>query len=199
MKKLFIILAMFATLLMPISIAAPANAGQPGCSSDVQDRAETWSERTVFVSYEGPEPMIPHVREIILTGTVIYYFCPNGNKVNQIKPRDISWCYTLPEGSGVLFDGVKFNAYFFDDNTEVNPPQVKVSDGGVQNCRNQAIANTEQKWLRMPQSPGWKISSWIVLHIGPDDHVQFTAGSAPVRFLHPDEAVDITGWYRTAS
>lgn len=199
MRKIFLALAMIVATLMPVaSISTPASAHVAGCSSHVQYRADTWATDYVYMAVSRwPSP-----RKIRGTGTVVYLFCPNGAGVNKVKPMYINWCYShLTDWQELWFDGMKFNAYIADDNSDSNPPQARLrSDGTVQNCMKQNISAYEKTWLRMDESPFWTVSAWVVFSNMPDQHFDFRRGgfyadgTARHKFFRPYEDPALSGW-----
>lgn len=184
-----LLVMMGITLLNPV---APAYA-VAGCNSNVQDRGEVRAEN-FFTQIESIDPIIPRFMDIRLTANIIYQWCPNGSGTNKLKPKRINWCWTILDNKSIFFDGVKFNAYIFDDNEVVNPQEFKVGDDGtIQNCGLQDIALDREKWLEMPNSPGYTAQFFIVMIGQPDRFRQFE--NPRIKYFHPDNDVVLSGWY----
>lgn len=199
MNKIFMVLVMIMTsLVLVMGPTAPAHAVE-GCHSKVVLKADTWGNN---VSWMYPKrPTVPGMAETRIVGTTAYWYCPNGSRVDKIKPKWVQWCWTWMSDPVWWFDGVKFNGYWADDNTTSNPPGVKVPDDEtIQNCRVQDIDSELERWLKMSQSPAWTISSWIVRHGMPDEHWDMRTNMrdtrSTIKYFHPLEDVNIGRWHR---
>lgn len=191
MRKILLSLLLVVAMLMPVGLStSPAAADTAGCAGRYKLKADNWVKDTYYTNFAS---RLPDTRKIRLVATAGYWFCPNGTGVNKVKVKWVDFCYTHLENRAAIFDGVKFNPYFFDDNTDSNPPTTKVpNDYTVQNCKRYDI--TTEKWLRMSQSPGWTVTSWIVLDLFPDEERVFRWGGSRIKYFHPQDDVSLTGW-----
>lgn len=187
MKRIFVAFALlFAAVVPAFAFTAPANAATTGCSTKV----ETWGRNATFTAIGTFG--LPGEGELRLVGNVVYERCFNGDRVNTIQPKKLNFCYTWVSERWYFpaFDGVKFNAYIWDDNEDTNPPTIKVGDdNSVQNCRTQSV---DSPLLEMDQSPGWSLTSFIVFSGQPDDEYIFKVNGNPWRYFHPDEDLTLS-------
>jgi hypothetical protein len=111
--------------------------------------------------------------------------------------KSISWCWTDYPSKVDNFRGAKFNANFFSDGPDVNTPEYLVADNnGWQNCRVQEIRPSSRKWQLMGDSPGWTVSSWIVLSWQPDWEDTFKYDGNSHKYFHPSKDPNVSKWYR---
>jgi len=191
MKKIIVwLVALCASVCGVQVVTAPASfAGVVGCTGSVQQRAVSWTEKW---GYWDSVPDSPKFVEGNLTATLVYYWCPQAEKVDKVMPLNTTFCWNLTSNanSAYQFDGAKFNAYYADSNTTTNPDQIRVEDDAtVQNCKTQQ--NSPQQWFRIDQGAFWSVSSWVVFILAPDSHIDFTSnGSTKHKYL-PGSGTDV--------
>lgn len=191
------IVMVFVSMVFVSLASAPTASAVEGCTSQVILKGDNWSNT---VNWQEPSAGVPSIKHIRLSATTGYWFCPNGDRVNKIKVLWVEFCWSHLDGESLWFDGVKFNPYYFDDNNETNPPQIKVNDDGtIQNCKNLDIAGSQEVWMGMGASPGWTVSSWIVRVGWPDAHWDFRTNmsntNSTVKYFHPAEDVNLGNWH----
>lgn len=199
MKKIFaaLILVISCMSFVIAAPAAPANA-VPGCSSQVQLKADNWSEN---VGYNGPNPARPWQSDFFvvrLTATLAYWHCPNGTEQTLVKIKwaDFCWSHIDPNHGSLNFDGAKFNPYYYDSNESTNPPETIVSDdGSVQNCKTQDVSLEDERWFEMQNIPKWKVTSWVRLSYSPDQERVFKHDGNEYKLIRPHYDVAIGDWH----
>lgn len=157
------LLSLLAPFMVTVSTTAPAQADIPGCTSKWRLMGDNWSENRWYSDLDGGT-----FYNIRLTATTGYTWCKPDDANGRVKPRWVDFCYSHLNSSrgGPLFNGVKFNPYFYDPNTVTNPPTTLVpNDGSVQNCVKYNIPAEDERWLS-PIGQGWaswKVTAWVRL------------------------------------
>lgn len=185
---LFIRMVIFPLVFLLGAFAYPVNIAHAsvvtGCDSLSQRRLEVQFENFDFTV---PGHTFPNSIDIRITANIEYEFCLDN--LNKIKPKNIRWCWTVAERS-VWFDGVRFNAYIFDDNETVNPSEFTLRNplNDWQRCGTQDIALEKEKWLEMSHSPGYTAQGDII-RIGMFDAAWrfHTSNPNDVKYFHPSD------------
>lgn len=195
MRK-FLVTAIALMGLSPVAVSSPAQA-TPGCIGSQIDKVDAWSEVVGYSYYTWPA-RLPQFAKLRVTASTIYAYCPNGTWSSLVRVKGASYCYSWSEGYSPngYFDGVKFNPFYFDDNEEVNPGEVKVNDDGSwQNCVDYWIPTENRRWFEMEHSPGWTMSGWVVVKYNPDTDIDWRIDGSSVKYFHPSTDPNVSGWY----
>lgn len=184
-------LAALVALVATITLGTTARADAvEGCSSKVVLKAGSWSLDTY---YQVPKRWGIDLRDIRLTATTGYWYCPNGRKPDLVKPLWVEFCWSHMSRPHWTFDGVKFNAYYADSVTTSDPPTIEVPDDGtVQNCVRQDVRTEIERWLRPEWNAGWSVTAFIIRIMQPDEDRPF---SPAFTFFNPLSDVDLGDWH----
>lgn len=196
-KKYLAALLLTLPLLVGFNVTtAPAANALAGCTSQVQLRADNWSENVGYWGLNYPSRQ-PDFFVIRLTATTAYWYCPNGADPNKVKPvwADFCWSHITPSSGADNFTGASFNPYYYDNNEITNPPTTVVDDdGSAQNCRTYNIPAADEKWFEMQQNPRWKVTAWVKLYAWPDHERVFDWNGNSWKPFVPSDDVALSGW-----
>lgn len=190
-----VVAVLAVVLLAPVQAQAAA-----GCRSGAVEKIDQWSNKVAYSDWH-PGEHLPKIFNIKLTGTLLYLYCPRGEKPDKIKPLDFTWCWThLQDDRGLWFEGVTFNGSIWAVNFHVDPKKKFVSDpsGDMQECRVQNINKT--RWLLVwwgVLRARWEVFSKIVKCCGRPDHKhQFKWKGKDYKLLWPKKDPNVSVWYR---
>lgn len=166
-----------------------------GCKGKYILKAQPWVLDTY---YQVPHRVLIDLRNIRLSATTAYYYCPNGVRASKIKPLWVALCYSHLERAHWMFDGVKFEGRWADYDSTINLPVVKVEDDGTeQNCTTYNIPSDSERWLEPLKSAGWLIRAEIVRHARPDEVRWFRDDDASkFRIFTPETDASLSDWYK---
>jgi hypothetical protein len=174
------------------------------------DKVTKWADRLWF---KDPDNGILYIREdqIRYVGYLViadarYQWCPRGSRPDLVRPKWLRFCYTQVNEQGrvigkfALFQGVSFRARFDDDYVATEPGWHKVDEDGDQNCEVQKLNYTKQRWLRLDQTPGYKVDVKFHVAMRDDDNYVFKMRrkGTPYRFMRPKLDADVwplNYWY----
>lgn len=204
MKKILLMLAMLAGMM--VAVVAPAqqaNASVPGCDGSITKKVSVWYESDTWT-----DPIVPMNRlKVNMSAAVFYYYCPQGDLPNKVKPKGVEFCIQ-PDGSDRGLQRVEFDGKIFenDGNNGILLPDVDVpADGDNKKvCRRYDIPPEQEAWMRMADRPSYEVDSKIATGpMTPDESVMYWyASGEPLgrRLISPsaDRTYDFSGFRVTS-
>lgn len=163
-----------------------------GCDGFADERGSQWRKEVTVKVLPGQVDADVGFR---LSAYSHYYYCPQGDQPNKIQIFKNVFCAMKTDNRDpAALQGFKFNPYHFtlgDSDTVVNPPEDMIQwggqgDSGDEHCTTQTVPKEDRAWMRVRQSPAWKLHGTTAYGFGiPDDGYDFYAGSDYVREYDP--------------
>lgn len=194
--KRFLAGLMSSILFLGLLVAAPAPAyAMKGCSSAVVDKADTWGKDVQYITSDGK---LPDVHTLRLAATVVYVFCPNGERPWKVKPKTIDFCWSfIYNEEHITFEGVDFDANVYDKDASDSVLGFGVGDDGtIQNCKTWKIPYSHRQWLQRGQDPRWAVD-YEVLRWGPipNETGHFRWNEKGWKPFRPADDIKVSRWY----